>query len=737
VTPPTVALLESSAEIEAAHPEGEAFHLCSNDVIKGWWETHEVALYRTDADWHYVSPRYSHLKHNQFFAKKRTEKNKAHAAPRNIARSQPAADDPDARLFSFKQAPIDPRLIEEALTAMKPSSARLVAGGWNASASMFELARQPLMIRTKVCWVWSAACRALALHPAFAAQARSVLGAGVPLYVKTTQIIAKDAGAWQPMHTDLDMWAEECRGAGSATVWALVRVGQDPLPRAAITVIEGSQRTNVSFDHWISERDCWTPRTWRLRGQGPLEMAPHCTDEELVRKAQATWPAAGLRYVDGPVHLWDGLVWRGSTWHETHDDASRTAVLIQYGTEACMRALRAPQNFPFDPRIRWRGPDRYPFLAVPELSPAQAASVVRAAAGWRSAGIAGGDVAPFQRAHWWDTYMLPYTEGRQRLFWPDERGAIPPANWHDACAHQLAPVSLRVPRTDATVRTGVLRATLADFSPEGSPDRTLGGIDVHHWKHVQRTPHLALISAQLMRGRRGGAPEIPARAQPTDELCVVLEGKLDYVLGLRGQCGLFSAFVAERGHIGLIPAGLYHARGPSNESDARELCVRFAPRSRDPHFAQSSALERLPALSHNKQWLTAVAAASLAASKLPAQGRALAADGTGAPAGESFETLLWHFENKAGDALGYRQLVGYVVSMGAGARQRVDSSALDVLIVPLHGTTRVRADSAAAGALILTPGEFAVVPVGASGRGIALAANSGPADCLVVKVASA
>jgi hypothetical protein len=66
----------------------------------------------------------------------------------------------------------------------------------------------------------------------------------------------------------------------------------------------------------------------------------------------------------------EGIAWRARAWHQTRDEVGRIGILAQYGTERCLRSLReVRRHVPVDETDRWRGPDWFPFMAIPEPTP--------------------------------------------------------------------------------------------------------------------------------------------------------------------------------------------------------------------------------------------------------------------------------------------------------------------------------------------------------------------------------
>ncbi|KAJ1640207.1 hypothetical protein T492DRAFT_932387 [Pavlovales sp. CCMP2436] len=197
------------------------------------------------------------------------------------------------------------------------------------------------MLSTKTCWRSNAACREIGFHPELVAQARALMGGNgsEPIFLKTVQHISKKPGACQKMHTDLEFFTEECAGNQSASVWLLTNTTVKPLPSSPIHAFSGSNALNISADQFLAERGCRIRPGWTQCTR--VDAAPaSCSPAAVLRDAQRRWPEARLKLMSGPVREMHGFAWRGQTWHLTRDHAARTAVLLQYGTERCMRSLR-------------------------------------------------------------------------------------------------------------------------------------------------------------------------------------------------------------------------------------------------------------------------------------------------------------------------------------------------------------------------------------------------------------
>lgn len=622
----------------------------------------------------------------------------------------------DMRLFELSR-PMEPLLIATAKAALEHSM--------QAPRGLpTPLPHLPRMVEAKQCWIWSKACRELALHPELASHARSLLGHSRPLFVKSTQVVSKREGDCQRMHTDLDMLADECGGDNSVSVWVLVETEADPLPASPLQVLLGSASLpgNPTAEQLFTERGCKLSGGWvRCKKLDAHEST--CGLQSAVDAAAARWPRAGLRLADGPTRLWGGIAWRGLAWHATRDLAARTAVLVQYGTEECVRAVRVPKaSFNLSSPGRWYEPSRYSFLPLPD---------------------AAGVVKPLRQPVWWDPYFLPL-RARADHRQPAATGSGSDAGLADAkqdwyslptqivsvhgaagsCKPIYGPNYLRPPLADATAESsvhGVLLGTRDQFSSRASWRG--GGCSSYFWQAGKtfRTPHLAVFVAQLQVWARGGKPAHSAHSESTDELCVLLSGDVHYVLSLDGTCGRFSAHVGERGQLLFMPTGLFHTAAPSPAGDAEELCFKFAPHSRAASLAprSQSAARLVSERAAVPSWRREVSAAVMAADAATVSGRhalfgAELADGANA----SIE--LWKFRRPR--TLGYRLLEAHVFFLGARARkaEQMHISA-DVLIVLLRGVLIITSGAHAI-ASSNTPtspvsrlerqGDFAIVPEG-------------------------
>lgn len=202
------------------------------------------------------------------------------------------------------------------------------------------------------------------------------------------------------LHTDMYLWTTQCSGAKSATVWLLLDAAVDPLPASPIYAISASSALNRTADHFLAEAEgCDASTSWATCATVDADPA-HCAPEAVPRRARDRWPSlrSELDLVAGPVRAMHGVAWRGQTcaalraparvllaaarklipepagaarrrprrarWNLTRDLHARAAVLLQYGTEECVRSLR-DIRVPVDIRKRWRTTDWLPFVQVP------------------------------------------------------------------------------------------------------------------------------------------------------------------------------------------------------------------------------------------------------------------------------------------------------------------------------------------------------------------------------------
>jgi hypothetical protein len=338
-----------------------------------------------------------------------------------------------------------------------------------------KLVRNTLMLSTKTCWRSSSACREIGFHPELVAQARAVMGGDgrEPLFLKTVQVISRPPGSCQKLHTDLDMWTPECAGSRSAAVWLLTETGGvDSLPSSPIHAFSGTSALNMSADHFLAERGCGTiPSGWERCDR--VDSAPaSCSPAAVLRDAQRRWPGAHLELASGPVRAMHGFAWRGQTWHFTRDNEyDRTSVLLQYGTEQCMRSLRDLRP-PVDVRARFRGPDWLPFARV------------------HDEGAARGPQARPQ-------FVLPHVLDRLFLDAADA-GPRPPGLQYSRREPTWVLAAKAEPHN-----AGILVASLADFAPPDKPSWVSGGVHVHNWRQIVSTPHLSMLRAHVSKWARG------------------------------------------------------------------------------------------------------------------------------------------------------------------------------------------------------------------------------------------
>mmetsp|Transcript_17792 Transcript_17792/g.46016 ORF Transcript_17792/g.46016 Transcript_17792/m.46016 type:complete len:612 (+) Transcript_17792:24-1859(+) len=569
------------------------------------------------------------------------------------------------RFFQLDE-PIDAGLVRKAYT---DSAAQVVLSGAISShfsllsklpPSPTHLARPFPMIMIKQCWLYSEACRQLGQNKALARQARELMGWSGPLYVRTVQIIPKARGTVHRLHTDLDMWAPECAGKQSATVWTLVSSDADKNRRLSasdtpLRMVSGSHKLhNVTADHFLANTGCWSEMlTWPGR---------QCSLDTIVTHARRVWPDAGLELLSkGPVRSGEGVAWLGHVWHATKDTFSRKTLLLQYGTEACVRAVRPPYAH-FDVRKRWRGPDRYPFFPVNDLPSPQPLALS----------------APL------DKYYLPGAAGAgECVFHVDEATG-------QRSARARAPARLNRPKV-------VLRAEMADAKTSWeAPD---GASRVRDWPGELRTASLDHLSARRRVWRARSKGVRPPRAAYVDEVCVMLRGSVQYAVSLERTCGPgnTSAFTADAGHVNWLPTGAYHTAA-GNGVEAQELCVTLMPRGRKRARGR-------PTL--NFVQIHALQTALLGGDAVPASEKIPVSGGPALKLGGTLETPIWSVSH----AHGYKHLRAWALSMGAGGSY-THAGRHDLVVVPLgEGVLRVLEGAHAWRDLAV--GDFAVLPEGA------------------------
>ncbi|KAJ1624157.1 hypothetical protein T492DRAFT_276466 [Pavlovales sp. CCMP2436] len=240
-------------------------------------------------------------------------------------------------------------------------------------------------------------------------------------------------------------------------------------------------------------------------------------------------------------------------------------------------------------------------------------------------------------------------------------------------------------------RAGILVANLADFARPSKPSWIGGGVRVHKWRQTVSTTHLSLLRAhhahwvrqrlpktqctppvdpgsplqppRCVQARGGGMAHIP-HTEAADELCVVLDGKLDYALGTSGRCGEYNLLTAETGFINFLPTGVYHTSSPSLTADATELCISFATRN---HTTLVSSRHAHSASARNvtKDELKAFTHIALAADKLCALDGRRDWGGTEPQENKAFETPLWQLGDRGKKPqLGYGAARAFLTRVG-------------------------------------------------------------------------
>ncbi|KAJ1625675.1 hypothetical protein T492DRAFT_1147255 [Pavlovales sp. CCMP2436] len=589
----------------------------------------------------------------------------------------------------------------------KPLDASVLAAAsrdyarWQRSRADKSLREQYL----RGAWIRSAAWRSIATYPELLGAAynlhRAVAAAHgtdeSPLYLVGVWQIRKRAGGRQRLHADNEFGgnaAGVCAGAGAVSVWFLTET-ETPLERSPITLVGNSSKLRVNIDELLSELDCWSPSTWNIKQPAHAR----CLLNTLLSVVNERWPGHGLTAVEGP-RLGQGVAFHGHVWHETADNSTRTAIILQYASAECAMAMRMLRAYDARmPAERYQAPDHLPYwgpLSNPAAVPLEP-SLSRGSAGTARAERCG-----------------------------DESGT-------KASAHGSTAIN---------ASSGVYRMGGAQKGRR-SPD---GAVSTYHWKHTVSTTHIGLITAQRVFYHAGArALASTPHVATSDTVCVVIRGRLTYAVSTTGVCGSYDVFDGLPGTVNFLFSRVFHSavgdtRAAPLAENAEELCFQLWPAGSTPRHR--------PLTDNTPQHrATRGADAIYHPGALPTARTAPVARGDELAPGRLVEAKIVELDGgHEAAALGYKHLKIKVVSFGAGAAYYEHRGyAYDLLIVPIAGDIGFQLNGGREERL--GPGAFAIVPAGARHGFRDRAGNAttpggraqrrGGTDVLMVEIASA
>lgn len=534
------------------------------------------------------------------------------------------------------------------------------------------------------------ACRRLAMDPVFVDAAKALVGEK-DLFVMATNPVRKVPGDRQDLHVDLDVWAPECGGNNSVSVWLLLE--HDPAARTPIVFVDGSEKTEALAQELRNSMGCRTAGGWyNLENKADDEL--RCQADAMTRVASERWPELGLEVARGPADAGVGVAWRGWTWHMTHDDGDRFAFLVQYGTEKCVRAVRRPRHWDIvRDTPHWRSDDWFAFVPVdPE-------SVKIPSPFDQLIGV------PPQKS----------TNGKHRKTTPASKAR------HHSQPHRKSNDLCR-PTVDKSVDKLSRRAEPFQLAPRRPPWSPTSA-DENGWTDAVASPHLSLLTARVSRTSSGAVFQPPHVHRYLDEIRIVLEGSVTYGVGYTGECGYYAVYDALPGHVNFFPSRLSRTSLASNST---ELVLYFAPKLGRPR-TDASHSENFPSFGDPaRRFLTQ---ASMAGDRLRATHAAessLCSNGTRPLPGTTVSSTVWSLipvrpdqvkrafleeRRHALKDIGYRHLRSKVVSYGAFFAATPSSHFYDTVVVPLTGAIRITTHGGRVLSLV-TLGSFALVPAG-------------------------
>lgn len=555
--------------------------------------------------------------------------------------------------------------------------AEVEAENWRRNRTI--LARTPY---SKGCFqVPGSVCQRLAFHDVMVGPAKALVG-DKELFVISTNPVRKVPGDRQDLHVDLDLWAEECGGRNSVSVWVLLEREPGPSePKQAsqglpspVIFVDGSHKSNELVQNLRKEIGCRTSAGWYTvnmthmdpRKRFMSEDDPRCRASAIIRLARKRWPHIKFHVRPGPVKPNSGVAWVGWTWHETHDDGHRFSFLAQYGTEECVRAVRRPRYF--DIKTNWRSNDWFNFLPVRPSHSIRSPS-------------------PFDR-------LLGIPVGRD-----DDKTVVAPREKClpivdesvAAMAHAAKPRLVRRNMPVMTVKPPVFTVDNSRFDPSGWTKLA--------WqKVVLASPHLSRLSAHIVHVRSRRPTQRAPYVHDLDEIRIVLDGNVTYGVGFSGECGAYSVYDAQKGHVNFFPS--LFARSMASTSST-ELVIYFLPRRSETRLNYTVAKGK----GFGEGARIFLTGASMAGDSLRvthSNNTSLFSDGTRPEPGRNASFLLWSLSKVSSSSdrltreskeqrfhamqeLGYSHIRSKVHSYGYGTRHPKSSHFYDLILVPLNG----------------------------------------------------
>lgn len=571
----------------------------------------------------------------------------------------------------------------------------------------------------KTCWMTNPYCQTIAELPEITGAVRRLLGAddSDPLYLFSFALINVEAGHHHRLHTDLEFSAEECMfrtpgsRPGGATAWILLErdncqdgtsstlaglqeqsaareLSSSPLP-SPLTLFAGSHLLNFTAQDEIARvKACPKSRSIfeKCEVSGFLE--------NVARRFVDSVP--NLKVVQGPNSVGGGIVWPSSAWHMTADPhCDRKAVILQYASDLkCARKLRSVgqgQNVL---------PDRRSFTAVGGTGLLQLSRTGT-----------GSTAAIEERPRSFDPLDRIQLDPKTRLVLSalSERTATKPLIPQDAAYNDCGVNKLPIIPVERARRIEPDEIFVSGkFVPNGRlPTGTTFKSEVHAgWiksKDIALFTSMARYSSSFA-DRMSHLPHV----EQVEELCVVLDGRLNYAMSADRDCtSTFDVVEQRRGAVTLLFAGIAHANSPDPEVDGKHICFKFFPYN-----------NRRREDTEDESFISAMAKASIVASSgtLHADIDAVLS----APPNKRSDATLFHFQRGREEVTeitatipGYRKLHVKIVRFAAATfvKPHIDKG-YDLIVLSLDGTLEIlRGED---GPAIQVPQhQFAFVPSGA------------------------
>eukprot|EP01094_Clydonella_sp_ATCC50884_P019217 TRINITY_DN3705_c0_g1_i1.p1 TRINITY_DN3705_c0_g1~~TRINITY_DN3705_c0_g1_i1.p1 ORF type:complete len:720 (-),score=129.30 TRINITY_DN3705_c0_g1_i1:297-2456(-) len=640
--------------------------------------------------------------------------------------------------------------------------------------------RQPGEPGHKSGFASSAACHTFASHPLVYGALEPLLPRGPaarrpgaaaaagpvrppPLFIVASQYVVADHFHTHHLHTDLEALSSPACASGLFTLWLLFEGS------VRVSLVEGSSRVPTTPDHIALEKGCPTsqrqphPEECALErlceyardhlGYHPLRfytknmssewIGDKCSPAPCKRQAKfesKSAPGDGHDERGGGAALLSsdvlhGFGFAGSAWHEVADSSpGRGALLVAYATLECALTMRKPL-WPYDlsPAAAHRLYDT-PRLEFVPIDTSEAAA--------RAVG------PQLRRLHVGEFDLLPqppvtrrflrlarhlyehsvYSSKPKALDDGSAVGAAAGSETEDlsyihtnvSCEHAFSQNNYIKWRKPRDVRGGSMLVLRDEaFSDRAVQFQNYSG-DVRSVPGAFSTSHFAALVFQTQRWRAGGSPPHAPHSEGSDELCVCVEGEVEYALSFEPSCDVpYSVVRVRKGDVVFLPAGVVHTSLPSSSSDSVEMCFKY--------YTQRREKARTSPYAHSPLSEQMLAAAQLA---LKGSNRVYQPTTPLLSSVEPGEFAQWvAFELKNQHIPWYYRILAKFMRFGrfSGYRMHVDRH--DLFIVPVEGPIAVEVCAGArfegtpeessratpegdTEVVVLSPGSVGFVPAG-------------------------